>query len=101
MSATPQFRYPRPDQPDAPIVWVTWPISSHTEMDTGVASPLAAEWWDEATEDERESALEVLRVQAARAVSKRAGRSIGVGEVSYTIHRGDEAPVRPDEEPTT
>lgn len=100
MSATPQFRYPRPDRPDEPIVWVNWHVSSHTEMDAGSASPIDPAWWDAATETEREIALEILRRQVAEHASETSGRPVEVGEVSYTIRRSGSTPARPDEEPT-
>ena len=97
----PQFRYPRPDRPDAPIVYIRWHVASRTEMDAEYTSPLAAEWWDAATLEEREQALEKLRRDVAETATKSAGRPIEVGEVSYTVHRsGSAGPVRPDEEPT-
>ncbi|KOV86075.1 MULTISPECIES: hypothetical protein [unclassified Streptomyces] len=97
----PQFRYPRPDQPDAPIVYIDWHVASRSEEEySGWTSPLDAGWWDGAQPEEREAALEKLRASVAEMATEDAGRPIGVGEVSYTVHRSGAGPVRPDEEPT-
>ncbi|MFJ4624248.1 hypothetical protein [Streptomyces sp. NPDC088812] len=96
----PQYRYPHPLKPHDDIVFVQWHVASHTEMDTGSVSPLAAESWDDATSEERERWVEKTRAEVAEEASRKAGRRIGVGEVSYTVHRGGESSARPDEEPT-
>lgn len=97
----PQYRTPHPLKPNDDIVFVAWHISSHTEMDSGFMSTIAAEWWDSTEPEERERALETVRASVAEQASEEAGRHIGAGEVSYTVHRGDAGPVRPGEEPTT
>jgi hypothetical protein len=96
----PQYRYPHPLKPHDDIVFVQWHVASHTEMDAGSVSPLAAETWDEATLEERERWVERTRASVADMASEKAGRPIDVGEVSYTVHRGGAGPVRSDEEPT-
>jgi len=96
----PQYRFPHPLKPHDNIVFVEWHIASHTEMDAGSVSSLAAESWDDATQEERDRWVEKMRAKVAAAASENSGRVIGVGEVSYTVHRGSAGPVRPDEEPT-
>ncbi|MFJ4926861.1 hypothetical protein [Streptomyces sp. NPDC088736] len=94
----PQYRIPHPMRPNDDIVFVNWHIASHTEMDGGFVSTIAIEWWDATEAGEREQALEALRRSVAESASEDAGRTIDVGQVSYTVHRGDEAPVGPGEE---
>jgi hypothetical protein len=96
----PQYRAPHPLKPNDDIVFVQWHVASHAEMDAGFVSTLAVEWWDGTAPEERERGLEKLRTGVAELAAEEAGRPIGVGEVSYTVHRGGTDPVRPDEEPT-
>lgn len=97
----PQYRHPHPLRPDNDIVYVNWHVSSHAEMDAGYMSSLAVEWWEGTAVDERERALDKVRVSIAEMATKESGRPIGVGEVSYTVRRGTGRVLgRPDEEPT-